>query len=171
MKNYCLATWDVDAYREQGIKRPVCWAFMSIGTEEELIPVGDLLDLPLYPWMQRGMFALYLDVTPLSPNYRQEVLGKRWELEQLGMTWEWSADLIVGAPRDSTDSTKQNTFATEEEFLQSMIRPIDIKDEWIEKAKKQTQPPVINDYQPRSVDLPDGDWSRPYVPPTIPSLH
>ena len=171
MKNYCLATWDVDGYRDEGVKRPLCWAFLSIGTEEELTPVGELLDLPMHPWLQRGKHALYLDVTILSPNFRQEVLAKRWELEQLGMSWEWSADLIPGAPKESTDSTKQNTFATEEEFDRAMVRPIDIKDEWHAKAAKQTQPPTTYDTEPRSLAVPDSDWDRPYVPPVIPAMH
>lgn len=169
MKTYCLATWKADVYREDALKTPECFAFFAIGTEAELIPWAGVLDLPIRSWLVRGTSCIGFDIVADScVNFAKEVEAKRWELQRFGLTWEWSRDLIPGAPAESTDSTKQNTFDSEDEFLQSLIAPIDLRDSWEPMTHDLTHG-IVHDTGHLPVPVLDGD--RPAVPITIPRMH
>lgn len=173
MKSYALGTFDVDRWRYEGVKQATCWAFFVIGSKAEVIPWSTTLDLEINDWIVRGQFALGYDlVAETCVDFAKEVQAKRWELQRLGLTTEWSSDLIPGAP--SASKTLQNAFETEEEFDQALIKPIDLKEHW-------TPPSELTPHTSSSsrhvqhfpghvpVSLDGGD--RPAVPIRIPEMH
>lgn len=142
MRNYSLATFNMDAWKD-GYMVPECWAFFSIGNQEEAIHMGRLLDLRPRPWIKKKEWAVGFDIVAATAhNFIAEVRAKRWELQQLGVTWHWSRDLIPEAPDESMEHAFMNTFATEEEFNQSLIAPIDIRNRLHDAAPIT---PIIHD--------------------------
>lgn len=125
MRNYCLATYDHEALKEENALIPECWGFLSIGTDlQEAQVMSELLDVHIGQWIQKDHWVVAFDLVYISAwHFPREVMAKRWELQELGIAWKWSEDLIPGTPPEFRLGTIQNTFRTEEEFLSALWTP------------------------------------------------
>lgn len=145
MRNYCLATFGIEAWREEGTKVPECWAFFSLTDDrQEAAAMAHLLNIAPRPWLKRGHYAVCLDLVVLGClNFQQEVRAKRWELQQLGISWTWCTDLIPEAPPESMAEAFQNTFASEEEFDIALAEPIVVFDQMTTPNGKPVQKDLV----------------------------
>ena len=155
MRNYAVATFLMDAWRD-GYKVPECFAFFGIGTQEECTDLGLLLDIAPRPWIKVREWVVAFDMVALAcVDFIGEVNAKRWELEQLGVTYTWITELIPEAPAESMDGAFMNTFASEEEFNRSLLAPIDMRDALHQSPNLRPLHIDGHDLLSRNGDLPD----------------
>lgn len=126
MRNYCLATYDPDAFKEENTLIPECWGFLSIGTDpQEAEVMSELLDVRVGQWIQKDHWVVAFDLVYISAwHFPREVETKRWEMQELGITYEWSEDIIPGTPPEARLGVNTNTFSTEELFLAALWTPL-----------------------------------------------
>jgi hypothetical protein len=131
VRNYCLATYDPEALKEENTLIPECWAFLSIGTDlQEAEVMSELLDVGIGQWIQKDHWVVAFDLVYISAwHFPREVMAKRWEMQELGITYEWSEDIIPGTPPEAREGVITNTFKTEELFLSALWTPLVLSDE------------------------------------------
>ena len=131
MRSFCLATFDVDRWKEEGVKEFSSFAFLSFGYRQQMEILGEKLDLPIRQWQQKDTWAVAWDhVAGQGIDDLKEIQMKLWELEQFKVGWTWTNDLLPGMPRESGEDMFMNTFDSYEEAISAIIKPIDMKDSW-----------------------------------------
>jgi len=131
MRSFCLATFDVDRYKAEGVKEFASFAFLSFGYKQQMEILGEKLGLEVVTWKQNGTWAVCWDlVAGQGVDDLKEVQMKLWELEQFKVNWTWSKDLIPGMPREAGEEMFMNTFDSYEEAIQAIVNPIDMKATW-----------------------------------------
>jgi len=138
MRSYCLATFDFDRWRSEGVKEFSSFAFLSIGYLQQMQIMGEKLDLEPRQYFSRDIWAVGWDlVAGQGPDDLKEIQMKLWELQQFNIRWQWTQDLLPGMPKESGEGMFMNTFPTFEEALRSILKPIDGKEHWNPLQKMQ----------------------------------
>ena len=131
MRSYCLATFDPFKWKAEGVKEFASFAFLSIGYHQQMQVLGEKLDLEPRLYFSRDIWCVGWDlVAGQGPDDLKEIQMKLWELQQFGVRWQWSKDLIPGMPKESGEGMFMNTFDTFEEALRAVIKPIVSNPDW-----------------------------------------
>ena len=140
MRSYCLATFDFERWRAEGVKEFMSFAFISMGYLQQMEVLGEKLNLEPRQYLQPGLWAVAWDhVAGQGLNDLQEIKMKLWELDQLKVGWTWSTDILPGMPRESRENMFMNTFSSYDEALQALVEPIDAKAAWNPLAHRRGQ--------------------------------
>lgn len=118
-RNFCLATWDPEHFRETGEQKIVSFAFIGLrDTKEEAQALADQLGLRVHRWMKRGNWAVAHDITAREGmNLFQEIDDWMKFMAMEGINFFWSESLIPEMPEELWGVN--NTFGRLEEALLS----------------------------------------------------
>jgi hypothetical protein len=126
MRSYCLATFCPFRWKAEGVKEFSSFAFLSIGYHQQMEVLGEKLDLEPRQYFSRDVWCVGWDlVAGQGPDDHKEIQMKLWEVEQFGIRWQWSKDLIPGMPSESGDGVFMNTFDNLDEALAAVLKPIE----------------------------------------------
>jgi len=138
MRSFCLATFCPFRWKKEGVKEFASFGFISVGYRQQMEVLGEKLDLEPREYLSRGLWCVGWDlVSGQGPDDLKEIQMKLWELQQFGIRWEWSTDLIPGMPKESGADMFMNTFGTFKEAMQAVIKPIVTQPDWNPLQKMQ----------------------------------